>query len=408
MAGWGGWTVFYLLFTYEFAYEFYWKGAARANSFLAGVITDFVFFILLTHLFRVGLRKSNWMNWVRAKLIAFCFISIIVLTGLHSWITQLIPQSLGLSYREFRKEVNFKSAQEIEKQSDLGNTPYYQLSKLGPADSAKISLYERILDKTGWYRDEDGNWHFNKKFFRSNIWWGMLIGWLLLSLWTVIYIMLHYIDRSRKYELDRLKLQTTVKELELKTIKAHINPHFIFNSLNSIRALVDENPERARRAITELSNILRSSMHAEKMETVPLEKEMDIVKDYLALEQMRFEDRLHIEYHIDEDTLDQQVPPMMVQTLVENAIKHGISKLVKGGTIQIYSDFTNEHYELRVLNTGKLDTTPNGNDGGFGLKSTQDRLNLLYGSQASFTIEDNANNMVEVKVKLPLKFNDKP
>ncbi len=142
----------------------------------------------------------------------------------------------------------------------------------------------------------------------------------------LIYIVYHYVEKNRNDQLDRLKLETTVKELELKTIKSHINPHFIFNSLNSIRALVDENPKRARRAITELSNILRSSMQAEKSETVTLERELDIVKDYLALEQMRFEERLKIEFDIDEDTLQQQVPPMMLQTLVENAIKHGISK----------------------------------------------------------------------------------
>ena len=115
-------------------------------------------------------------------------------------------------------------------------------------------------------------------------------------------------------------MEALVKSLELNTIKAHINPHFIFNALNSIRALIDENPQRARNAITELSNILRSSMQTEKMETVPFERELNIVKDYLALENMRFEDRLKVEYDIDEDTLNQPVPPMMLQTLVENAI----------------------------------------------------------------------------------------
>ena len=146
--------------------------------------------------------------------------------------------------------------------------------------------------------------------------------------------MYHYVTKSRKQQLDTLRLESLVKELELQTIKAHINPHFIFNSLNSIRALVDENPQRARKAVTELSNILRSSMQSEKMETVPLEKELNIVKDYLALENMRFEDRLKIEYQIDEDTLDQPVPPMMLQTLVENAIKHGISKQINGGVVK--------------------------------------------------------------------------
>src|SRR5688572_11513433 len=177
---------------------------------------------------------------------------------------------------------------------------------------------------------------------------------LFLLPWLLIYYFYHYYDKSQKQQLDTLKLESLVKELELKTIKAHINPHFIFNSLNSIRALIDENPGRARTAITELSNILRSSMQAEKAETTPLEKELNIVKDYLALEHIRFEDRLRVEYEIDEDTLDQPVPPMMLQTLVENAIKHGISKQIMGGKIKIVSDFKDHYHELAVQNTGRL------------------------------------------------------
>src|SRR5205085_5170128 len=102
---------------------------------------------------------------------------------------------------------------------------------------------------------------------------------IFFFIWNLIYFMYHYVTKSRKQQLDTLRLESLVKELELQTIKAHINPHFIFNSLNSIRALVDENPERARAAVTELSNILRSSMQADKSETVPLEKELSIVKD---------------------------------------------------------------------------------------------------------------------------------
>ena len=164
--------------------------------------------------------------------------------------------------------------------------------------------------------------------------------------------------------------------------------------------MVDENPTRARRAITELSNILRSSMQAEKSETVTLERELDIVKDYLALEQMRFEERLKIEFDIDEDTLQQPVPPMMLQTLVENAIKHGISRQIKGGLVRVIASFNNNNMELRVQNTGQLSTTPNGD--GFGIKSTQDRLNLMYQGKAVFEIRNLDTNMVESKVSIPV------
>src|SRR5205809_6302594 len=200
---------------------------------------------------------------------------------------------------------------------------------------------------------------------------------LFILPWVLIYYFYHFIEKSRRQQLDTFQLEALIKELELKTIKAHINPHFIFNALNSIRALVDENPERARTAITELSNILRSSMQAEKTETTTLEKELSIVKDYLELEQIRFEDRLKVEYEIDEDTLDQQVPPMMLQTLVENAIKHGISKQVNGGFIKVTSDFTDSHHEMTVENTGHLNAK-NGAEG-FGIASTVNRLKLLYG-----------------------------
>ncbi|MBN8864878.1 MAG: histidine kinase [Sphingobacteriales bacterium] len=219
-------------------------------------------------------------------------------------------------------------------------------------------------------------------------------------IWNLIYFVYHYITKSRKQQLDTLKLESLVKELELKTIKAHINPHFIFNSLNSIRALVDENPERARRAITELSTILRSSMQADKSESAVMERELAIVRDYLALENMRFEDRLRIEYDIDSDTLSLPVPPMMLQTLVENAIKHGISKQIHGGVVRIKSVIKDHFHELSVQNTGYLNGYASG--GGFGLSSTTNRLSLLYGNKAKFEIKQVAPTLVEAKVLIPL------
>jgi LytS/YehU family sensor histidine kinase len=230
---------------------------------------------------------------------------------------------------------------------------------------------------------------------------GAFYFFIYFFIWNLIYFMYHYVSKSRKQQLDTLQLESLVKELELKTIKAHINPHFIFNSLNSIRALVDENPERARKAITELSNILRSSMQADKSETVSLEKELYIVKDYLALENMRFEDRLKIEYDVDEDTLDQPVPPMMLQTLVENAIKHGISKQINGGVVKVISQFKDHYHELAVQNTGHLNgaVTPVG----FGLSSTNDRLNILFGNKAKFEIRQATPTLVEARVSIPFE-----
>jgi two-component system LytT family sensor kinase len=216
--------------------------------------------------------------------------------------------------------------------------------------------------------------------------------------WVLFYYFYHYLVKSRRQQLDTLKLEALVRELELKTIKAHINPHFIFNALNSIRALIDEDPNRARDAVTHLSNILRSSMQAEKLETVPLERELNIVKDYLALEYIRFEDRLKIEYNINDDTLSQPVPPMMLQTLVENAIKHGIGKQLDGGIVKVTSDFENNYHQLIVQNSGHLNG--HSNNDGFGLSSTRNRLDLMFGGKAQFEITQHGE-LVIAKVLIP-------
>lgn len=251
---------------------------------------------------------------------------------------------------------------------------------------------EKILNLSGYL---DPKISLINEIVRSSI-----NSFFIFFIWNLLYYTYHYVDHNRKQQVDTLKLQSLVKELELKTIKSHINPHFIFNALNSIRALVDENPNRARTAITELSNILRSSMHAERLETVPLVREMNIVKDYLALEKMRFEERLTIEMDINESTWELPVPPMMLQTLVENAIKHGISKKIDGGSIKVISDFVDGHHELIVQNSGQLNSFINGD--GFGVRSTQDRLNLLYQGKATFDIKNLNNDMVESRIIMPL------
>jgi len=131
----------------------------------------------------------------------------------------------------------------------------------------------------------------------------------IILIWLFIYYLWHYIENSRNAKIDRVKMENLVKELQLKTTEAHISPDFISNTFNSIRALVDTNPEHARTAITELSIILRSSMHGGKTEATALEKEL------LELQQIRFENGLKMKYEIDKDTLDQlpKGPPPTVQ-----------------------------------------------------------------------------------------------
>ena len=394
--GWGGWSLLNLFFVYFFVSDVYLKPVEKGRIFFTALLIEFLFFILSTHLLRYTLNKLNWMK-LPVRTVIMIFIVGVSFTGVCVFYgAKFVAKTTGNSIVEYEKKESLEKAKILENDFNLTGTTYYLTTN---EDSLNSRAFQAIK-KTGWFRNNNGNWTFSDQR-KGVFWWDLIFTFILVALWLLIYILWHYIQKDQTDRVDKLMLEKTVKELELKTIKAHINPHFIFNSLNSIRALVDENPKRARTAITELSNILRSSMQVEKMETVPLHKELDIVKDYLALEQMRFEERLKVEFDIDEDTLSLPVPPMMLQTLAENAIKHGINKQINGGTIKIISRFAENDHELLVLNTGTIMNAVS--DEGFGIKSTQDRLKFLYHGKALFHIR-NANGLVESKVTMPLDY----
>ena len=397
--GWGGWTLLNLAFFYFLLQDVYWKSAERRHLLLTILLIEFFWYIIATHLLRFVLRKIKWINFSTEKVIGL-FILSVMLTGLLGYYgAKGTAIFTGNSLVEYEKDQNLKEAVAKEKALGLAGTPYYLAKSNNPKDSTNFQSFQNIKRTTGWYRNKNGVWNYEDQH-RGRFWWDIIFTFILIALWLLLYMIWHYLERNRRDEVDRLNLEKTVKELELKTIKSHINPHFIFNSLNSIRALVDENPKRARTAITELSNILRSSLQVEKLETVPLHKELDIVKDYLALEQMRFEERLKVEMDIDEDTLEQRVPPMMLQTLVENAIKHGISKRINGGTIRIISRFTDKDFELIVQNSGNLEKK---SDEGFGFKSTRDRLKFLCNGRAYFKVEEISGTKVQSKIVMPVE-----
>ena len=398
--GWGGWTLLNLSFFYFFLQDVYWKAGERKNLLLTILFIQFFWYIAATHLLRFFLKKTGWIKFSINNVIGLFIVSVL-LTGLLAYYGSRSSAIVsGKSLVQYEKNENLKQAISKEKEFGLAGTQYYLADKNNTKDSLNYASAVSIKKSTGWYKGNTGNWNY-KDQHRGRFWWDIILTFILIALWLLLYMIWHYLERNRTDEVDRLGLEKTVKELELKTIKSHINPHFIFNSLNSIRALVDENPKRARTAITELSNILRSSLQVEKMETVPLQKELDIVKDYLALEQMRFEERLKVEMEIDEDTLAQPIPPMMLQTLVENAIKHGISKRINGGLIKIISRFTDDHFELIVQNTGNLEEK---SEEGFGFKSTRDRLRFLFDGKAYFNIEEIEATKVQSKIIMPVEY----
>jgi len=389
--GWGVWGLITMYFNLVvFGDRF--KELGGRNEFLISLLISLILGIVVTHLLKIFIKKKNWLKFSYEKIVLLFIIGVAASGIILFYGDRIIEHSTDYSYDRYLQDKKLEKAKRMEIQYGLTANYYLNEAK----DPTISNIANEIKNSTAWYRDENGEWLHDDK--RNLI--GIYQNLLLIAIWLLIYIVYHYVEKNTNDRLDRLRLESSVKELELKTIKSHINPHFIFNSLNSIRALVDENPQRARTAITELSNILRSSMHAGKSETVPFEKELNIVKDYLALEHMRFEERLKIEFNIDKQTLVQPVPPMMLQTLVENGIKHGISKRINGGLVKITSQFNEDNLELIVQNSGQL----NGiiNTEGFGIQSTEDRLNLLYHGKASFEIKNLNTEMVQSKVSIPI------
>ena len=215
---------------------------------------------------------------------------------------------------------------------------------------------------------------------------------ILVLTWNAIYFTFHFFQKSRNQEISNLELAASNKESELKNLRSQLNPHFLFNSLNSIRALVDIDPVKAKKSITTLSNLLRQSLVLGKENLVSLESELGVAKSYLDLERVRFEERLQVDWEIDTNLKDFQVPPFSLQMMVENAIKHGISNLKEGGIVKIKAYSDKERVCIQVVNSGSLREVLGL---GVGIQNIQQRLELQYGDNASFALRELPDNYVE-------------
>ncbi|MDQ3046688.1 MAG: histidine kinase [Bacteroidota bacterium] len=219
--------------------------------------------------------------------------------------------------------------------------------------------------------------------------------------WSLIYFLFHFIENYKKAEIENLKWEASINEIELNKLKSQLNPHFMFNAMNSIRALVDEDPAKSKEAITQLSNILRNTLQMGKNKVISFEEEMFVVNDYLQLEAIRYEERLKTLVTIHPLSKDFLVPPLMIQTLVENGIKHGISKLTHGGMLEIKTDVKDELLFVYIMNSGQLREASE-SESGFGIKNTVQRLQLLYGKAASLSIS-NEDGKVVTELIIPKK-----
>jgi sensor histidine kinase YesM len=223
---------------------------------------------------------------------------------------------------------------------------------------------------------------------------------MIYILWAAIYFIFHYFERINA----SLKYDAIAYEIELNKLKSQLNPHFIFNALNSIRALVDEDPRKSKRAITQLSNILRNSLIMNKRKLIDFTDEMKTVRDYLDLEAIRLEERLKIDIDISPEAETYQIPPLMIQTLVENGIKHGVATLTKGGIITLKAWEEEDHLRIQIRNSGQYVNGVDVISSGYGIENTQQRLHLIFGKSASFKIGNENKDTVLTEIVIPQSY----
>ncbi|WP_295715743.1 histidine kinase [Mucilaginibacter sp.] len=237
-------------------------------------------------------------------------------------------------------------------------------------------------------------------FFAQNYLIVLASGIRLMAIWVLAFHLYHYavmeIDTAKKYA----RLEVVAREAQLQQLAAQLNPHFFFNSLNSVKALISTNPVKARRAIDLLSDLLRNSLYRQNTDLISLHDEMSLVNDYLELEKIRFEERLQFTITIDEFPDTCSILPLSVQTLAENAIKHGIALQKDGGRIIIAIKRQEGCIRISVQSPGRLNSTVETN--GLGLKNLKERLQLQYSNKASLNLTELPGDSVLSTITIPL------
>jgi hypothetical protein len=220
------------------------------------------------------------------------------------------------------------------------------------------------------------------------------------TIWSVLYLTVTTFRHSREVRRNEVQMKLALSNAELRALEAQVNPHFLFNCLNSIRGMISEDPAQAQDMITRLANILRYNLQRDRHHTVPLVSEVEAVSDYLALESIRFEDRLRVHLEIDESVRQTAVPPMLLQTLVENAIKHGVEEAPSGGDLFIRAALVGTALRIEVENTGNLGAPRLGSTQ-IGLTNARERLRILYGEGASLELGARGEGRVTATILIP-------
>ena len=265
------------------------------------------------------------------------------------------------------------------------------------------SIDARVLPFLGYYPGAHFTSYFQayKFFLYVNFHLALFFYWGILG----VNYAIDYYQKYRERELRASQLETRLAQSRLQVLKMQLHPHFLFNTLNAISELVYKDPESAEQMITNLSDLLRLSLENVGVQEVPLKQELDFLNKYVEIEQTRFHDRLHLNMWIEPETLDACVPNMILQPLVENAIRHGIGMRSSGGQIEIGADRADGMLHLFVRDNGRglLNAEQKALKEGVGLANTRARLAHLYGAAHRFDLKNSPGGGLLVDLAIPFR-----
>ena len=241
--------------------------------------------------------------------------------------------------------------------------------------------------------------------FKNIVGWQFLSGMTVYFLIAGIFYTIIYYRNFKQKQLAEAELKTLTREAELKALKMQMNPHFLFNSLNSINALVTKDPKLARKMISQLSVLLRVSLETSDKLMIPLQEELRLVHTYLSIEQIRFKDKMVFKEKIDPELLPVPFPAMLLQPLIENAVKYGIASSRRGGAIDLIIEKTGNQIVGTISNsvaeTRSSVFSKNGKNG-LSLNNIRQRLDRMYGKNYFWEIDRSQKNLFKIIFKLPL------
>ncbi len=338
-----GWSIAALYW----AFQGWFYGNFRWDIALVQFVSDLIIYISITHAYRNFSKSNHWHHLSLNKLISRMLIAIPIMAFLYTVVTLL----------------------------KLYFVRYFFLTHQD----------QTFID-----------------FFYLNALDIFIAGVRLMSIWLLAYHLYHYARREINLSVENTKLALNFKQAQLDKLSSQLNPHFLFNSLNTIKSSIYSNPNLAGRGIDLLSELLRNSLYNGNNILIGLDEELGLVKDYLELEKLRMEERLNYKLDVDASISTMMIPRMSIQTLVENAVKHGVSLQKDGGEIEIAVKQSNDLLSISVRNIGRLNI--DGDHLGIGLRNLEERLQISYQGIARFKIyEDEQRVYAEITIPIARK-----